>query len=76
MVWIRTLVETEKRGEKKSECSLYFTFYSIFRHTHALDLLRGHSKFLQGFEDIKELPKHRIYQQSLRSFVIGDLFQL
>lgn len=30
------------------------------------DLLSGHSKFLQGFENIKELSKHRIYKCSLK----------
>lgn len=46
----------------------------MFRHVHAFDSLRGHSKLLQSFEDNEELPKYRIYQQSLSSFGI-DLFQ-
>lgn len=35
----------------------------------ASHLLCGHSKFLQGFENIKELPKHRTCQQSLKILI-------
>lgn len=46
---------------RKKSPNSYYAFQYL-----GSDLLCGHSEFLQGFENIKELSKHRIYQWSLK----------
>lgn len=55
--------EIMRKKSPNAHCAFQYIQYL------ASHFLCGHSKFLQGFENIKELPKHRTYQQSLKILI-------